>query len=168
MCVSGSSASVGWTRRPSACARKIERFAGLSAAAGRCESPALQTHDIIRIVTAETFSQVNAIEGGNWRHRGYCDSRKNIQVRIPGSNIVVFTTNWHGHWTRNNDRVGIVVRTATQGDYYNSDFPLLEIFNTVYPAQVVYARHRIWININPVNGGLELRTAYAPWGDGNP
>ena len=93
VCVSGGSASVGWTRRPSAGARKIERFAGLSAAAGRCESPALQTRDIIRIVTAETFSQVNAI--------------------------------------------------------------------TVYPAQVVYARHRIWININPVNGGLELRTAYA-------
>ena len=128
----------------------------------------MQTRDIIRIVTAETFSQVNAIEGGNWRHRGYCHPRKNIQVRIPGSNIVVFTTNWHGRCTRNNDRVGNVVRTATQGDCYNSDFPLLEMFNTVYPAQVVYARHRIWININPVNGGLELRTAYAHWGDGNP
>ncbi len=74
----------------------------------------------------------------------------------------------HGRCTRNNDRVGNVVRTATQGDYYNTDFPALRIFNRYYPAQVVCARHRIWININPVNGGLELRNAYRHWGDGNP
>lgn len=129
---------------------------------------ALQSRDIINIVVAETFSQVNASEGGNWRHRGYCDPRKNIQVRIPGSNIVIFRTNWYGRCDRSNDRVGSVVRSAARGDYVNNDFPLLRIFNTVYPEQNVYARHLLQININPGTGGLQLNSSYAHWGDGNP
>ena len=144
---------------------------GATGQAQRCRMEvayALQSRDFLNIVVAETFSQVNATQGGNWRHRGYCDPGKRIRVRIPGSNIVVFMTNWHGTCSRNNDLVGPVVRTAVQGDYVNYDFPVLRIFNTLYPAQNVYARHLIQININPGTGGLELNTSYAHWGDGHP
>ena len=51
---------------------------------GRCSMEtayALQSRDIVNIVVAETFSQVNATQGGNWRHRGYCDPRKNRRPR---------------------------------------------------------------------------------------
>ena len=58
-------------------------------------------------------------------------------------------------------------RAAARHDV-NNDFPVLRIFNRLYPAQNVYARHLIQININPGTGGLELATSYAHWGDGNP
>lgn len=129
---------------------------------------AIETIEPARLTVAETFSRIDASSNGLWRHSGWCVGTRPVQVRIPGSSIVLFETNWHSRCARRSDQSGGTVRTGARGNFVNNDFPPLRIFNRMYPDQNVYVVHEILMNVNAGSGALHLRTSYSHTGDGNP
>ena len=129
---------------------------------------AMKTGDIAGIKVAETFSRVETSNSGQWQHGGWCLPVSPVNVSIPGANIGAFTTYWKGTCDHGAVERGELVRTRARGDYWNRDFPALEVGRVAYPGQTVYVGHQIDIDVNPSDGEFSLRSSYRHSASGTP